>query len=275
MKATILLVLASTCILSAEGFYKEEPLFSTAPSEVKSVTSIDRFGPVGMAIELHQPAFTMKVGAIEPGSPAEATGSLEKGQVIESINGQTLNGIDPRIQLGQILEAAEATDGVIKFKLKDEAKGVVVNIPVLGAYAKTWPLDCPKSDKIVRNFAEHLKKPDTFKGFADIGMLFLLSTGDDADLPAVRDWVHGLKNKTTSGYAWHIGYGGLALCEYYLRTGDAEALPVIQQWVNAAAKGEYLDGWAGRGGVTGLGYGNGHLNAGGTHVVTFLLLAKR
>lgn len=257
------------------SFYKEPTLFSTAPNPQTSVNTIGRFGPVGMAIELHQPAFTMWVGAIEPGSPAEATGKFKKGQVIESINGQMLKDIDPRIQLGQILEKAEATDGIIKFAIKGEAAPIEVKIPVLGAYSKTWPLDCPKSEKIVRDFAEYLKKPGTPKGFADIGMLFLLSTGDDADLPAVRDWVHGLKDKKSSGYAWHIGYGGLALCEYYLRTGDAEALPIIQSWVDAAAKGEYLDAWAGRGGVVKLGYGNGHLNAGGTHVVTFLLLAKQ
>ncbi len=280
MRKTTSLIAATAATLLAQSsmgqgsFYKEEPLFSTAPSEKTSVNALTRFGPVGMALELHQPAFTLHIGTIEPGSPAETAG-LKKGQIIESINGQSLKDIDPRIQLGQLIAEAEATDGVMTFAIRGETAPVVVKIPVLGRYSKTWPINCPKSDKIVRNFAEHLKKPGTSKGFADIGMLFLLSTGDDADLAAVRDWVHGLKGKKHNGYAWHIGYGGLAICEYYLRTGDAEALPVIQSWVDAAAKGEYLDGWAGRGGVTKLGYGQGHLNAGGTHVVTFLLLAKQ
>ena len=262
-----------------ESFYKEPTLFSTAPDEKKSVNTISRFGPVGMAVELHQPAFTMRVGDIEPGSPVEAAGAFKKGQIIESINGQFLKDIDPRIQLGHILEAAEAKDGVLLFMLKDEpdaaAKQVSVKIPVLGAYSKTWPLNCQKSEKIIRGFADYLAKPDSHKGFADAGMLFLLSTGDDKDLAPVREWVQGLAKKKTSGYAWHIGFGGMPLCEYYLRTGDPAALPIIQDWVDAAAKGEYLDGWAGRGGVTKLGYGNGHLNAGGTAVVTFLLLAKQ
>ncbi|MFU8892738.1 MAG: DUF6288 domain-containing protein [Luteolibacter sp.] len=259
---------------SAESFYRETPVFSTAPSEKQSVSTLTRFGPVGMALELHQPAFTMHAGNIEPGSPAETAG-LQKGQIIETINGQALKDIDPRIQLGQLIEAAEATDGILKFVIRGQAEPVVVKIPVLGAYSPTWPLNCPKSDKIVRNFADHLAKPGSSKGFADIGMLFLLSTGEDKDLAPVREWVHSLKGKRNNGYAWHIGYGGLAICEYYLRTGDAEALPVIQQWVDAAAQGEYLNGWAGRGGVVRLGYGNGHLNAAGTHVVTFLLLAKQ
>ena len=260
------------------SFYKEPQLFSTAPNEKVSVNELTRFGPVGLALELHQPAFTMIAGAIEPGSPAEAAG-LKKGQIIESINGQKLKDIDPRIQFGNLITEAEASDGVLKFLVKDNAtdaaREVVVKIPVLGSYSKTWPLNCPKSDKIVRNFAEYLKQPKSNKGFADIGMLFLLSTGDDSDLATVRDWVHGLKKQKGNGYAWHIGYGGLAICEYYLRTGDAEAIPAIQQFVDAAAKGEYLDAWAGRGGVVKLGYGQGHLNAGGTHVVTFLLLAKQ
>ncbi len=273
-------ILSSLLLLgvSAHGqnasFYKELPLFSTAPDPKKSMETIARCGPVGMSVELHQPDFTMQVGAIEPGSPAETAG-IKKGQIIGSINGQTLKNIDPRIQIGRIIEAAEASDGILKFAIKDLPAPVEVKLPVLGAYSKTWPLNCPKSDKIIRNFAEYLKQPKSGKGFADIGMLFLLSTGDDNDLPAVRDWVHGLKNKIPNGIAWHIGYGGLALCEYYLRTGDAEALPVIQNWVDVATKTEYLDAWAGRGGVPSLGYGYGHLNAGGTHVLTFLLLAKQ
>jgi hypothetical protein len=256
------------------SFYKESPLFSTAPDEKASVNTITRFGPVGMVIELHQPAFTLWTGTIEPGSPAEAAG-LKKGMVITSINGESLKDIDPRIQLGKLLAQAEASDGILTFAIQGQAAPLTVKIPVLGAYAKSWPLDCPKSEKIVRGFADHLSKPESPKGFADAGMLFLLSTGDDQDLPPVKAWVHGLAGKKPSGYAWHLGYAGIPLCEYYLRTGDPVALPVIRNWVRSAAKGEYLDGWAGRGGVTGLNYGNGHLNAGGTAVVTFLLLAKQ
>jgi hypothetical protein len=279
MRAT-LTILSSSLLLGGSAlsqnasYYTSPPLFSTAPAEEKSLETIGRFGPVGMAIELHQPAFTMWVGDIEPGSPAAAAGALKKGQVIESINGQPLKDIDPRIQLGQIIAAAEATDGIVKFAIKGEPAPVVVKIPLLGAYSKTWPLNCPKSDKIVRNFADHLAKPDSNKGFADIGMLFLLSTGEDKDLAPVKQWVHDFAGKPAPTYAWHLGFGGIPLCEYFLRTGDPVARPVIQCWVNAAAKGEYLDGWAGRGGVPGVDYGNGHLNAGGTAVVTFLLLAK-
>ena len=260
------------------SFYKSPPLFSTAPSETASLQTITRFGPVGIGIDLVQPAFTMQIRNVEDGSPAAAAGKLKKGQIIETINGQKLADIDPRIQLGNIITDAEATDGVVKLVVKDAPTAapqeVVVKIPVLGSYSKTWPLDCPKSDKIVRNYADYLAKPDSNKGFSGIGMLFLLSTGEDKDLAPVRQWVHGMIGKPAPTYAWHLGYGGIPLTEYYLRTGDAAALPIIQKWVESAAKAEYLDAWAGRGGVTHISYGNGHLNAGGTAVVTFLQLAK-
>ena len=236
----------------AKGFYKEEPLFSTAPSETTSLQTVDRFGPVGIGIELHQPAFVMKVKNVEPGSPAATTGKLNKGQIIETINGQKLQDIDPRIQLGDIITAAEVADGLVKLVVRDGPEAavqeVVVHIPVLGAYSKTWPLNCPKSDKIVRDFADYTREAGPSKSFGAIGMLFLLSTGEEKDLDAVRQWAHG-SGRNAPAYAWHLGYGGIPLCEYYLRTGDQEVLPAIQGWVNSAVKSQYLDGWAGRGGV--------------------------
>ena len=113
--ATILMCGAAAA--AENSYYKSPGLFSTRPSETKSLTNIKRFGPVGMGIDLLQPAFVMRISHIEEGSPAAATGKLEKGQIIESINGQKLADIDPRIQLGQILAAAEATDGVLKFAM--------------------------------------------------------------------------------------------------------------------------------------------------------------
>ncbi|MEE3220305.1 MAG: DUF6288 domain-containing protein, partial [Planctomycetota bacterium] len=251
-------------------FYNGPAVFSTRPGETKSLQSIKRFGPVGMGIDLLQPAFVMRISLIEEGSPAAATGKLKKGQIIETINGQMLADIDPRIQLGKILAAAEASDGVLRFAIKGEARPVTVKVPVLGAYSKTWPLDCPKSDRIVRQVADYLSRPDANKGLAGIGMLFLLSTGEDNDLAVVRDWA---RNVSAHRYPWYIGYGGIGLCEYYLRTGDEQVRATIQKLVDNAVKGQYLDGWIGRGGVSPT-YGNGHLNAAGTLVVAFYMLAK-
>jgi hypothetical protein len=266
--ASILIV--ASAVADDSSFYKGTGVFSTRPSETKSLQNIKRFGPVGMGIDLLQPAFVMRISHIEEGSPAESTGKLQKGQIIESINGQKLADIDPRIQLGEILAAAEASDGVLKFAIKGEAEPVTVTIPVLGAYSETWPLDCPKSDKIVRGVADYLSKPGATNGLGGIGMLFLLSTGEDKDLDVVRNWARSAPAHT---YPWYLGYGGIPLTECYLRTGDEEILARIQLWVDNAVQTQHNDAWAGRGGALTT-YGNGHLNASGTCVVTFLLLAK-
>ena len=251
-------------------YYEGVGLFSTRPSETKSIQEIKRFGPVGLALELHQPAFVIKIKSIEKGSPAEETGRLKSGQIINTFNGQKLAKIDPRIQLGQILAAAEATDGLIQLSIEGEAQPVTVRLPVLGAYSKTWPLHCSKSDKIVRQVADYLTRPKSTEGLGGIGMLFLLSTGEDKDLEFVRNWA---RQAPAHSYPWYVGYGGIPLAECYLRTGDQEILLNIQEWVDSAAKTQHNDAWAGRGSAL-TGYGAGHLNAAGTHVLTFLLLAK-
>ena len=262
---------SSSVSVAQNAFYKNpHGLFSTRPDANKSLQNIKRFGPVGMGIDLLQPAFTMRISHIEEGSPAAATGKLKAGQIIESINGQKLADIDPRIQLGNILAEAEAKDGALKFVIRGEVEPVTVKVPVLGAYSKTWPLNCPKSDKIVRQVADYLSQPDAQKGLAGIGMLFLLSTGGDKDLEVVRQWARNVKPHR---YPWYIGYGGIPLTECYLRTGDPKILENIQDWVKNADQTQHNDGWAGRGSAL-TSYGNGHLNAAGTHVVTFLMLAK-
>ena len=275
-RLTILALVLGCHVASAarESFYKEpHGLFSTRPSETKSLQTITRFGPVGMAIDLIQPAFTMRIHTVEAASPAEKA-KLRPGQIIETINGQKLADIDPRIQLGRILAAAEASDGVLKFMVADQPRGkaqeVIVKVPVLGAYSKTWPLNCPKSDRIVRQVAAYLSKPESNKGLAGIGMLFLLSTGEAKDLEVVRNWA---RKAPAHSYPWYVGYGGIPLTECYLRTGDQEILANIQKWVESAARTQHNDAWAGRGSAL-TGYGKGHLNAAGTHVLTFLLLAK-
>ncbi len=259
------------------SFYKGPALFSTRPSETTSLQTIARFGPVGMGLDLVQPAFGMLIHNVEEGSPAAETGKLKAGQIIESINGQKLKDVDPRFQLGQIIADAEAGDGALRFVVKDKpeaaAEEITVKIPALGAYARTWPLNCPKSARIVRNFAAYLAGHNKGgRGLNGPEVLFLLSTGEEQDLDLVRQWLKGREGG--GNYAWFIGYEGVPVAEYYLRTGDASVLPALKKYADAAREIYYCGGWAGRG-TGNFGYmGGGHMNAAGTHVVTFLLLAK-
>ena len=266
-----------------DSYYKDYPLFHWYPQEnSKKTQSVYRFGPVGIGIDLTLPAFGMKVKNVEVGSPAETSGKLKPGQIIESINGRTLKDIDPRVLLGNIITQAEATDGKISLMIKEKdntrAEQVLIQIPVLGAYSKTWPLNCPKSDKIVRAEADYLAKNGNPLGALshDQGLLFLLSTGEAKDLEVARSWVKQAIEKTkdkdtVNPIPWAIGYGCTAYCEYYLKTGDSSVLPLIKKIADQAARLMYNGGWNQR---TVANFKYGHMNAAGVHCVKFLLLAK-
>ena len=254
--------------IALNGNGKPDYTFKPAPFEKGRPWLIRNFGPVGIGIMLEKGP-VMKIQNVEPGSPAEKAGHLKQGDIIESINGVKLTDTkrDPRLVLGDPITEAEATDGNINLAIKDKG-AVTVNIPVLGRYSETWPLNCPKSDKIVRNLAELVAK----QGKTEWGsVLFLLSTGEEKDLEVVRDWMK--EGKTSWAHNWSVGIEGMGICEYYLRTGDASVLPMIQKGADHLRDRIYNGGWSGR--AASFNYqSGGHLNAAGVHCVTFLMLAK-
>ena len=251
-----------------DAYYTEDPEFNPYPkANDRKGWLIQNFGPVGIGIMLEK-GMVMKINNVEEGSPAEKTGKLEKGQIIESINGVKLTDRDPRLILAKLITDAEASDGRINLMMDDQGL-VTVNIPVMGRYSPTWPLNCEKSDKIVRNLADLLAK----QGEGEWGsVLFLLSTGEEKDLDVVRGW---MKNKKEIGNInWMIGMQGIGICEYYLRTGDESVLAAIQQGADHLREHIYNGGWAGRGRGSYIYQNGGHVNASGVHCLTFLLLAK-
>jgi len=266
---TTLLLCAAT-LNPAAAIDTADPVFNPAPrANDRKGWTIKNFGPVGIGIQLEQ-GFVMKIINVEEGSPAAQVGQLEKDQVIKSINGISLEDQDqdPRKVLAQIITNAEAGNGQIQFDIQGLG-GVTVTIPVLGSYSPTWPINCPKSDKIVRNLADLLAK----QGENEWGsIIFLLSTGEEEDLNVVRGWMNNRKSIGTIN--WAIGMQGMGICEYYLRTGDQSVLPMIQEGADYLRDHIYNGGWAGRGTGQYTYQSGGHVNASGVHCLTFLLLAK-
>lgn len=275
--ALALLMIAPPQASAQDGGYYEDygmKMFNPYPTDQGRQANrgwrVRYFGPVGIGIDLVRPGMTMKIWNIEEGSPAAATGKLEKGQIIESINGVVLKDRDPRFILGDIITEAEATDGKINLKIKDVGD-VLVQIPVMGTYSETWPVNCPKSDKIVRNLADLIAKEEKPSWGS---VLFMLSTGEEKDLDVVRKWMDGIE--TIGGMNWEKGYKGIGLCEYYLRTGDQSVLPVIKKMTEELKENMYNGGWSGRGKPASFTYstGTGQVHASGIHCMTFLLLAR-
>ena len=259
MKVHLAFLLSTGLVLGAgESFYKRPALFSTRPGETKSLQSIDRFGPVGIGIELIQPAFTM-------------TDQERRGGLARRRDGKAQDRPDHRVDQRPETPGHRPAHPARQHhhegrghrrgdQVRDQGRGASrwwSKIPVLGAYSKTWPLDCPKSDKIVRDFADYLTKPDSNKGFGDIGMLFLLSTGEDKDLAAGRRMGAGTTQGSRRPTRGTSASAGSRCANTTCAPATPKVLPTIQKWVDKRSNGQYLDAWAGRGGVPTVTYGDG------------------
>ena len=257
---------------------------------------IGNFGPTGIEVSV-LPDHLLKVLDVQVGSPAE--GKLKKGDIITAINGippvQSVE--DPAEvfstfkQLASFITKAEATDGILTLRVKPDAKveteDVKIKIPVLGAYSPTWPVNCTKTDKIIRAEADYiasvagengegLTEHNLYNGFA---ILMLLSTGEEQDLDVVRKVYKArmatFKGPDTGSNNWHNGVQGIAVCEYYLRTGDKSVMPLINAICEAARKYQVCGGWSHWAkGINPQYTAGGLMNAAGVQNLTTLLLAK-
>ena len=141
---------------------------------------------------------TVKVEGMEENAPAE--GIIKVGQFLTGANGTPFKGNNIYVVLGNALTEAEATDGKVAFDVKESENGVArkvtVNIPVLGRYSKTFPLNCQKSERIIKQAAEYYATDKQFKKkYLDsrgiggaLGCLYLMSTGEDKYLPVVKEY---------------------------------------------------------------------------------------
>lgn len=273
--------MASLSASPADAYYSGEKIYQSRPAPDRDVF-FGGIGATGVMARIY-PGVILKVEETLPGSPAE--GKLAKGEAITGVNGLALKGLNPYVALGEALTKAEATDGRMVFDVIS-ADGKVereetVNIPVLGAYAKSWPLECAKSAKIIGEAARFYADPKKFKEGGIPGALaclFLLSTGDDTYLPRVKAYFDAFPKEVgrIGDHTWNNGYNGIACGEYYLRTGDTSVLPILQHFCDdAKARQKFGCGWTHWGDGVNPGYvAGGLMNPAGAQVLTTLLLGK-
>ena len=241
-------------------------------------------GPTGIVVSYPKGRDVMTVVGAAEGSPAD--GLLRPKESILGVNGALLEGTNPFVLIGTAITDAEATDGKLVFDIQsgEQKRSVTIRLPVLGRYSPTWPLNCEKSNNIIRQtasyYSRHLGKSKEL--WSAQGYLFLLSTGDDQYLPKVRDYLlsfidQDTKKAAVGTHTWHNGYNGILAGEYYLRTGDETALPVLQAICDDAKRRQFYGiGWGhwGVGLNPGYGGGGGLMNAASAQVLTALLLGK-
>ena len=259
-------------------------------------------GITGAWVELKCPAdgpVIAIVKEVEPDSPAH--GKLELGDVISAVNGRDLEGkisiwfmkeADPRRILGEALGKAEATDGRLVFAVMrgERALDVTLNLPVLGGYSKTWPVDCRKSDVIIDQSAAYLKRVQREDGrFYDyegsvavigncFGGLFMLATDTPEGIAAAARYADYLTEAiTTRGVTpshWAKGYQGIFLAEYYLKTGDKSVKKPLAAICQAASASEAFGAW-GHSGTPEPGYSmGGVMTLASVPIFSTLILAR-
>jgi len=265
---------------NGEAIYKSRPTVNTRQN-------IHCIGATGIKARIYK-GLVVKVEGTIANSPAE--GKFKVGQIITGVNGKPFKGNNMFVLLGNALTAAEATNGKIIFDIKDSvqspARKVIVQIAVLGSYGKTWPLNCPKTNKIIKQTAEFYANDKEFKKkYLDsrgiggaLACLFLMSTGDDSYLPTVKAYFSNFPKDVTriGDHTWNNGYNGIACAEYYLRTGDQSVLPILQFYCDDAQKRKKFGrGWVHWGMGISAGYvAGGLMNPAGSQILTTLLLSK-
>jgi len=275
-----------TVISAREGGGDSEKIYTSRPTQ-KTQQNINCIGTTGIKARIYK-GLVVKVEGFTENSPAD--GKMKVGQVITGVNGKSFEGNNIYVVLGNALTAAEASDGSMVFDIKDSEKAstkkITIRIPVLGSYSRTWPLNCKKSQRIIKQAADFYATDKGFKktylesrgiGGA-LTCLFLMSTGADSYLPAVKEYFAEFpKDVSKIGeHTWNNGYNGIACGEYYLRTGDKSVLPIMQYYCDDAHKRQKFGcGWTHWGDGISPGYvAGGLMNPAGAQILTTLLLGK-
>jgi len=202
-----------------------------------------------------------------------AHGKVQAGDVIVGVNGrpfqeahrngygmEVFGGHGPIREFAAALEACTAEDGSGRLVLKVRRDGALRDVELrinkkLGSYARTFPIDCEKSERIYRFLLGYLVESQRDNGsFGDpvdnvFACLALLASRERKYLPAIEKNLRymvgacrlsegvrpsGLMNWTYMGTA-------IVLSEYYLLTKEPWALAELEKLHEVIQAGQYLD----------------------------------
>ena len=201
-------------------------------------------GPTGARAILKEKSFVVKY--VFPGSPAhkkleiddKITGVNDKAFETKHVFGK-MHGMKykfgyegPIMDFGNAIEESEGADGKLKIDVvrKGKKKTVEVQLEKIGRFSDTYPLDCPKSKKLVDAAMKYiLKHGDEIEGQcstkATVGMALLSQDKIKQAKTLVADWY---KPPGKNMWTWHLSYQCILLCECYLATGNKNLLKPIK-----------------------------------------------
>lgn len=164
----------------------------------------------------------------------------------------------PVSEFADALEECQSAQGkgrlALTLRRGGATKEVVLDIgQKYGAYSPTYPVDCPKSDKVLAELLDFLVKNQREDGsFGDpvhnaFAPLALLANGEAKHLPAVERCARfhsreARAQRPGSGSLpnWTYTAAAIVLAEYHLATGEDWVRPELQELHDRLAKGQYL-----------------------------------
>ena len=207
---------------------------------------------------------------VAPDSPA--AGVLKVDDVVLGVSGKTFTE-DCRRAFGRAIARGETTGRLSLLVWRGGRKmNLTLRLKVLGAYSKTWPANCKKSQAIVRQGCQWIASTELKGITGDINAMTLLASGDKQYLPKVKAYAHSvatlereLKFETQRGhFCWGWGYRTIFLAEYYLATGDKLVLPALHAYALEIARSQSRVGtWGHQGAMPNRNGGQLHGRLGG------------
>ncbi|MGB1125216.1 MAG: DUF6288 domain-containing protein [Phycisphaeraceae bacterium] len=213
-------------------------------------------GPTGIRAQItheHPSAFTVRF--VFSNSPA--AGKIKAGDVIVGANGKymttphkfgrrTVSGWDgPMTSMAVLIEDAQGKDGKLELIVwpngsKKDEKKVEIQIATPGRFAKTFPYNCERSDKLMADLCDFLVQEYEREGkfgrphAHGAAILALMASGDNKYSKIIRHIMGGYEGKRYNsenggGFpTWGWGYDGIVMGEYYLLTKDKSLIPAME-----------------------------------------------
>lgn len=204
-----------------------------------------------------------------------AKGKIEIEDVIAGANGKTFKtphrfgrnlpgggGWDgPMMELAEHIEDSQGKDGVLSLMVwpkgdDSRERTVKIQLKVMGRFSKTFPYDCPRSEKLLEELCDFMvmdyesgnwKSANSFYG-AHHGQAHQLLALMASGIPKYESLI----TKTVSGYygnrydpegggfqMWKWGFDGIVMGEAYHLYKDKKLLPAIKSLEEAVAWGSF------------------------------------
>jgi hypothetical protein len=235
-------------------------LFSFAVRAEEASGSVFPLGSIGGTASCRAKDPYLDVKTLTQDAPG-AYGGLRAGDRIVAADGVAFGpaeensssyGKGPLEALGTALDRAEGGDGTLKLTVLRDGKktDITLTVPKLGAYAATFPFDCPKSKAFYDDLCKHIAAAQGRDGgwgggevTSAYSALALMARRDAKYKTHVEKWANAIVGKfkkredfPRGGCSnWGIAFNGIFLGEYYWSTKDKKVLPTLQLIVDELA----------------------------------------